>query len=72
MRMVESSLQLFEELAPTLLQEDTLEGYKLKANSLSTKELAFELVLPIMELEEFILTHNKDEDGVLAMMDDWP
>ena len=35
---IESSLQPFEELAPTILQEGTLEGYKLKTNSFPTKE----------------------------------
>ena len=69
---IESSLPLFEELAPTLLQEDTLEGYKLETNSFSTKELAFELVSPIMEVEEFILTYDENEEGVLAMMDERP
>ena len=35
---IESSLLPFEELAPTILQEETLEGYKLKTNSFPTKE----------------------------------
>ena len=39
---IESSLLPFEELAPTILQEETLEGYKLKTNSFPTKELDFE------------------------------
>ena len=69
---IERSLPLYEELAPTLLQEVTLEGYKFEANSLSTKKLAFKLLSPIMEVEEFILTHDKDEKGVLAMMDEGP
>ena len=41
---IESSLISFDELAPTIFQEETLEGYKLKTNSFSTKELIFELV----------------------------
>ena len=42
---IESSLLPFDELAPTILQQDTLEGYKLKTNSFPTKELDFELTL---------------------------
>ena len=33
---IESSFLPFEEQAPTILQEDTLEGYKLEANSFPT------------------------------------
>ena len=67
---IESSLLPFDELAPTLLQEDTLEGYKLETNSFSTKELEFELVSSIMEVKEFILMHDEDEEEVLDMMDE--
>ena len=38
---IESSLLPFDDLAPTILKEDTLEGYKLKTNSFPTKELVF-------------------------------
>ena len=54
------------------LQEETLEGFELEANSLSTKELEFELTLHGMEVEEFILTINEDEEGVLTMIDEGP
>ena len=37
------------------------------ANSPSTKELAFELVLTIMEVEKFILVWDEDDDGILDM-----
>ena len=67
---IESSLPPFEEFAPTLPQEDTLEGYGLVANSLSTKELAFELILHITEVEKFILASDEDDEEVLAMMDE--
>ena len=40
---IESSLLSFEEQPPKILQDYTLEGYKLKINSFPTKELAFEL-----------------------------
>ena len=42
------------------------------ANSPSTKELSFELVLAIMEVEKFILACDVDDDGVLAMTNDRP
>ena len=48
---IESSLPSFVEHAPILFQEDTLERFGLEANSLSTKELAFELISPIIEVE---------------------
>ena len=68
---IESSLSLNKEDAPKILQEDTLEGYKFEANSLSTKELAFELTLPTPKVEEVILTSNiEDEERVLATMDE--
>ena len=69
---IESSLLPFDELAPTILQEDTLEGYKLKTNSFPTKELDFELILHNTDVEEIILTSEEDEEGVLAMMDEGP
>ena len=69
---IESSLLLFDDLAPIILQEETLEGYELEANSIPTKELSFELVSPILEVEELILTSNEDEERVLARMDEGP
>ena len=66
---IESSLLPFDELAPTILQEDTLQGYKLKTNSFPTKELDFELTSHNTDVEELILTSEKDDEGVLAMMD---
>ena len=67
---IKSPLPLFEEHAPMFLQKDILEGFGIMANSLSTKELAFELISHVMEVDEFILTHNENDEGVLAMMDD--
>ena len=69
---IESSFLLIEKQAPKILQEDTLEGYKFQANSFPTKELAFELLTSIPEVEEFILTSNEDEKGVLVTMDERP
>ena len=69
---IERSLSLNKEDAPKILQEDTLEGYKFVANSFPTKELAFELTLPILEVEEVILKSDEDEEGVLATMDEGP
>ena len=45
---IESSLLPFEEQAPKILKEETLEGYKLETNSFPTKELDFELTSPIL------------------------
>ena len=69
---IESSLLPFEEQAPKILQVKTLEGYGLKTNSFPTKELDVELTLPILKVEEHILMSNKDEEGVLAMMEEGP
>ena len=69
---IESSFLHFEEQAPKILQEDGLEGCKFEANSFPTKELAFELTLPIPEVEKVILTSDEDEEGVLATMDEGP
>ena len=69
---IESSLIPFEEFAPTILQEETLEGYKLKSNSFPTKELDFELTSQTMEVEELILTKDEDEEEILALMDEGP
>ena len=49
-----------------------LEGYKFEANSFPTKELAFELLMPILKVEEFILMSDQDEEGVLATMNEEP
>ena len=67
---IKSSLLPFEEQAPKILQEETLKGYKFEANSLPTKEVAFEILSLIPEVEQFILTSNEDEEGVLATMDE--
>ena len=42
------------------------------ANSFPTKELAFELTSPILEVEEVNLMSDEDEEGVLATMDEGP
>ena len=52
-----------------ILKEDTLEGYKFEANSFPTKELAFELLSPILKVEKFILMSDENE-GVLTTMDE--
>ena len=67
---IESSFRHFEEQAPKILQEETLEGYKFEANSFATKELALEFTSPIPEVEEVILMNDEDEEGVLAMIDE--
>ena len=69
---IESSLLPFEEKAPKILQEETLEGYKLKTNSFTTKELDFELTSLILDVEKLILMSDGDEDGVLATIDEVP
>ena len=71
-KKLESSFPLIKEQAPKILQEETLKGYKFEANSFPTKELAFKPTLTIPEVEEFILTSDEDEDGVLATMDEGP
>ena len=67
---IESSLPPFVEHTPILFQEDTLERFGFKGNSLSTKELTFELLSHIMKAEKFILTSNEDAEGILGMMDE--
>ena len=67
---IDSSLPPFAEYAPILFQEDTLERFGLEATSLSTEELAFELLSHIMKAEKFILASDEDDEGVLAMMDE--
>ena len=69
---IKSSFLPFEEPSPDLLQEDALEGYKFEANSFPTKDLAFELTLSIMEVEELILTSDGDDGGALTTMDEGP
>ena len=71
-KKLESSFLLFEEQSPKILQEDTLEEYKLKTNSFPTKELDFELTSPIMKVEKFILMSDEDEEGLLATIDEGP
>ena len=70
--LIESSFLHFEEQAPKILQEDTLEEYKFEVNSFPTEELAFEFTSPIPEVEEVILMSDKDEEGVFATMDEEP
>ena len=69
---IESPLLPFDELSPTILQEETHEGYKLKTNSFPTKDLAFELTSHSTLVEELILTRDEDEKGVLVIMDKGP
>ena len=69
---LKSSFAPIEEQAPKILQEETLEGYKFEANSFPTKELAFELLMPISEVKEVILTSDEDEKRVLVRMDEGP
>ena len=69
---IENSILPFEEQAPKILQEDTLEGYELKTNSFPTKELEFDLTSPILKVEELILTSNEDEEEVLTTIDEEP
>ena len=52
------------------LQEENFERFEIRANSFSTKELSFELISHIMEVEKFILAHDEDDEGALAIMDD--
>ena len=51
----------FEDQAPKILKEETLEGYKFEANSFLTKELALELLSLIPKVEQVILTSNEDK-----------
>ena len=67
---IESSFSTIKEQAPKILQEETLEGYKLTTNSFPTKELAFELTSQNMEVEKLVLMNDEDEERVLAMMDE--
>ena len=71
-KKIENSFPIIEKQAPMILQEDTLEGYKFEANSFPTKELAFDLTLPILKVEEVVLTSDKNENRVLATMDEGP
>ena len=66
---IKSSFPLIKEKEPVILQ---YEGYKFEANSFPTKELAFELLKPIIEVEKFILTSDEDKEGALAMKDKEP
>ena len=67
---IEISSSPIEALAPKFLQKDTLGGHKFETNSFPTKELAFELTLPILKVEELILTSNRDDGGALTTMDE--
>ena len=63
---IESSFSPIKEHAPMFLQEDTLEGFELEANSLSTKELTFELTPYSTKVEEFILASDENEGEVFG------
>ena len=69
---IEISFLHFEEQAPKILKEETLEGYKFETNSYPTKEFSFELTSPIPEVEEVILTSDEDEEEVLSTMVEGP
>ena len=57
---IESSFPHFEEQAPKILQEETLEGIELNTNSLSTKELELALKLLNLDMKELIFMKDKD------------
>ena len=67
---IESSFPHFEEQAPEILQEDTLEGFKLNTNSFTIEELDLEFLLYIHEVEELILMKDGDGEGTLATKDE--
>ena len=67
---IKSSLLPFEEQAPKILQEKTLEGYELNTNSFPTKELDFEFTSHNTKVEKLILTSDEDEEEVLATVDE--
>ena len=49
---IESSFSPIKDHVPMFLHEDTLEGFGLKTNFFPTKELAFELISHIVEVEK--------------------
>ena len=69
---IKSSFLPIKDHAPIFLQEDTLEGFELEADSFPTKELAFELVSPILKAKKLIPVSDEDEEGVLAMTNEGP
>ena len=69
---IEISFLPIEKQSPMFLQEDSLEGFELEANSFPTKELAFEFKLHNTEVEKLILVSDEDEKGVVATMDEGP
>ena len=69
---IESLLPPIEDHTHTFLQECPLKEFEIVANSLSTKELAFELTSHIIEVEKFILAHDEDDEGELSIMDERP
>ena len=71
-KKIKSSFFPIKENVLMFLQEDALKGFELEVTSFLTKELAFELTLQNIEVERLILTSDKDEEGVLAMMDEGP
>ena len=67
---IESSLQHFKGQAPYFFQEETLEGIKLNANSMSPKELGLELKLLNLDVDEVIFRTDEDGEGTLATKDE--
>ena len=69
---IESSLLHFDKKAPRILQEDTLEGLKVKTNSFLIEELGLEPILTIPEMEELILMKDENGEAAVATKDEWP
>ena len=69
-KRIKSSLLYFEEQAPKIFQGVTLEEYKLNTNSFPIKELGFEPLLTIPEMEELNLMKDENGDGALATKDE--
>ena len=69
---IESSLLHFEKQAPRILQEDTLEGFKVNTNSFPIKELGLEPLLYIIEVEEVIFITDEDKEETMPTKDVWP
>ena len=69
---IESSFPYFEEQAPEILQEDTLERIKWKTNYVPTAEEAYELQFIILKVENLISTTDGDDREVLAKKDGGP
>ena len=67
---IESSLLHSKKQAPRILQEDTLEGFKVNTNSFPIEELGLEPILTIPEMEELILMKNEDGEAAMATKDE--